>query len=40
MTMFYYRLPTLGLSRGTTPCALPLRADTLPSRLVYFRVAL
>jgi hypothetical protein len=40
MTMFYYRLPTLGLSWGTIPCAVPLRANALPPKILNFRVAL
>jgi hypothetical protein len=40
MNLFYYRLPTLGLSWGTIPCTIPLRAETIAARLVHFRVAL
>jgi hypothetical protein len=40
MSMFYYRLPTLGLSWGTVPCAVPLRSRTIASKTLHFRVSL
>ncbi|MEJ2467617.1 MAG: hypothetical protein P8Y65_07490 [Campylobacterales bacterium] len=40
MTMFYYRLPTLGLSWGTIPCIIPARPSAYQSRIVNFRTAL